>query len=446
MATVEAKESAPAASNPKRQRQPRPPKPNYNLIHQYPLPIRIYPLPTLIPHNPLSLLQFTVTYLSQLFFRPQSHPSEPYKAYFSVETHSIHVTDPATIRTLWEMGFFGKGTLSRSEPTWLDREKKRRGILAADTSEEATRKRREERRQFKLERAKKEREAIEDMLRAEREGKSLPNGNSEVVEAMNGHANGVMEELSTSIDGEVISTVIADDDSLPSQGPTKTVRFATEVNDKAIPPVATTPGLDDIETEEVVVGDMEHLQLTCQEALFLSYGLGVLQVYEEDSRRLISSSELLGLSCKLPTCLPAELNPDDSFLLSYVVYHHFRSLGWVVRSGIKFAVDYLLYNRGPVFSHAEFAVMILPSYSDPYWSATEERRKETQRREARSWWWLHCVNRVQSQVRKSLVLAYVNVPAPETDLVQTADIGRMLKRYKVREIALKRWIPNRSRD
>lgn len=41
-----------------------------------------------------------------------------------------------------------------------------------------------------------------------------------------------------------------------------------------------------------------------------------------------------------PPRTPDMLQPDDPFLLNYVVYHHFRSLGWVVKSGIKFAVDY----------------------------------------------------------------------------------------------------------
>jgi tRNA-splicing endonuclease subunit Sen2 len=39
--------------------------------------------------------------------------------------------------------------------------------------------------------------------------------------------------------------------------------------------------------------------------------------------------------------------------VSYVAYHHYRSLGWVVKTGIKFCVDWLLYKRGLVFSHAE---------------------------------------------------------------------------------------------
>src|SRR5437667_12477929 len=88
------------------------------------------------------------------------------------------------------------------------------------------------------------------------------------------------------------------------------------------------------------------------------------------------------------------LRPDDPFMLSYVVYHHFRSLGWVVRSGVKFGVDYLLYNRGPAFSHAEFAITVLPSYSHGYWVETEERKAMVIKKQRRTWWWLHCVNRV----------------------------------------------------
>ena len=50
---------------------------------------------------------------------------------------------------------------------------------------------------------------------------------------------------------------------------------------------------------------------------------------------------------------PLQLRPDNPFIVNYVAYHHYRSLGWTVKSGLKFCVDYLLYKRGPVFDHAE---------------------------------------------------------------------------------------------
>ena len=63
---------------------------------------------------------------------------------------------------------------------------------------------------------------------------------------------------------------------------------------------------------------------------------------------------------RTPT-IPADalLQHDNPFLIQYVVYHHYRSLGWVVKGGLKFCVDYLLYKRGPVFSHAEYALLRL---------------------------------------------------------------------------------------
>lgn len=54
------------------------------------------------------------------------------------------------------------------------------------------------------------------------------------------------------------------------------------------------------------------------------------------------------------TITASEQRFDNPFLVNYAVYHHFRSLGWVVKSGIKFCVDLLLYKRGPVFHHAEY--------------------------------------------------------------------------------------------
>jgi tRNA-splicing endonuclease subunit Sen2 len=122
------------------------------------------------------------------------------------------------------------------------------------------------------------------------------------------------------------------------------------------------------------------------------------------------------------------------------VYHHFRSLGWVPRAGIKFGVDWLLYTRGPVFDHAEFGIVIIPSYTHPHWQNSENRlRKKT-------WQWFHSVLRVLSHVMKSVVLVYVDVPPPDA-LQENLDkgISAALGSYTVREIMIKRWSSNRNR-
>lgn len=154
-----------------------------------------------------------------------------------------------------------------------------------------------------------------------------------------------------------------------------------------------------------------------------------------------------------------ELQPDDPFIVSYVVYHHFRSLGWVVKSGIKFSVDYcmfstemackislltivVLYNRGPAFTHAEFAIVILPSYEHPSW-ANHPKKLEVEAN--RSWHWLHAVNRVCSQVKKTVILVYVDIPPPGSEKGADA-VDKIIKRYKVREVCVRRWLPARNRD
>ena len=451
----------PANSGPRKSRQKRP---NYNEIHIKPLPLNVHPLPAFIPHNPLSIVWIAITLLSHSFRTPNSHKTI-HKAYFSEDTQSIHVTDAESIRALWEQGFWGKGSLSRSEPQWLLAERRRRGIEASTASTQITQARREERRQFKLERAKAQREAIEHQLR--QEGKLDADGTvTDLVE------DGVVSEspkgtINTPEAGDIVGPT---GDSIVSQV------------DKSI--AAKTPAWgEDGATATVAedIKDIEHLQLTPEEAFFLTYVLGALNIVEgnvvEGNKalpawyllRLYSAYALSlvddiavislkkayqyheRLSQKIAV-LPCtqQIAPDNSFLLKYVVYHHFRSLGWVVRPGIKFAVDYLLYLRGPAFHHAEFGVQIIPSYSHLYWSETPERVAYRKEKENKDWWWFHRVNRVQTAVMKTLVLVYVEVPPPwDGETKQDAfgvDIAKVMNGYTVREVVFKRWSPSRNRD
>ena len=44
------------------------------------------------------------------------------EGYWDPLTRSVWVTNPKDSTTLWQRGFFGKGNLSRSEPSWLSRQ------------------------------------------------------------------------------------------------------------------------------------------------------------------------------------------------------------------------------------------------------------------------------------------------------------------------------------
>lgn len=519
-----------------------------NKLYSLPAPLRTFPLPTFVPHNPISLFQVLYAWLQQTINPPSSHPQPIYVGVFSPELRSVHVTDQRSIRALWQEGFYGKGSLSRSEPSWLDREKRRIGANASKTSEEVTRQRRAERQQAKWERARLEREAIDQKLREERgelsTGNVVPHENIQPVSTgflppvgpeqllclpnsqvdlesskdrlsptpdigslvivdsldeevdLNGHGKGLNAIITTEklSNGHVESIeysmppvtevdlllrpvhpqvdATADETKASSANGSSEVQPKTLVHKKSVrfsPTIEETTFLptDPISADlsqsfapnssdelPLEIHNKEHLQLTPEESLFLSL-LGVLSIRSPTTKLPIPPQDLLSslrLTSAFPPLSPAaqqQNRPDDPFVVSYVVYHHFRSLGWCVRGGTKFGVDYLLYNRGPVFSHAEFAVLVLPAYSHPYWEegGGDGLGRMQKLEQKKAWSWLHCVNRVNSQVKKTLVLVYVEVPPPLSVEEEAAmGIAEVLGRYKVREVVLKRWLSNRSRD
>jgi tRNA-splicing endonuclease subunit Sen2 len=291
---------------------------------------------------------------------------------------------------------------------------------------------------------------------------SYINGHSIIAdEAINGsvHSDDTATTNNHTPNGSAMSNGSPSEPKMKCQ---KSVRFSPTVEKNTFiqnePPrpehatLTTSPASAEGEplTEALEVEEQEHFQLTLEEAFFLSYSLGVLTVLDPDTKAPIPNKDLFTLFRKSSYFTPLanpSLAPDDPFMLNYVVYHHFRSLGWVVRGGVKFAVDFMLYVRGPVFSHAEFAVVILPSYSDPYWSSDPFLQTYVKEKERRTWAWFHCINRVITQVRKTLVLVYVDIPAPlDSGAEDKIGVDGVLGRYKVREVVMQRWLSNRQRD
>lgn len=206
------------------------------------------------------------------------------------------------------------------------------------------------------------------------------------------------------------------------------------------------PSKEQISEELGELVDKEHLQLTREEAFFLSFGLGALKVIDEESQKPIAARDLFELFRRYSYIPPQEgpaakvLRPDDRFLLDYTIYHHFRSLGWVPRAGIKFGVDWLLYFKGPAFDHAQYGIIVMPSYSHPWWKEHGHRSPE------KDWAWFHRVSRTLANVLKTIVLAYVDIPPPPVfEEALDKGITDVLQLYTVREIIAKRFNPNRER-
>ncbi|KND93375.1 putative tRNA-splicing endonuclease subunit tsp-2 [Tolypocladium ophioglossoides CBS 100239] len=543
--------------------------PSIHQIYALPAPIRTFPLPTFYPNNPVSLFHVLSAWLSQTLSPPPAEPAVIHQGVWSEATTSVHVMDEKSMRALWEQGFYGKGSLSRSEPNWLKREQVRRGVQEAHVSEILTVQRRQERAQAKWERARLEQDAIQStrlkearQAEARRQGKkssllpprvvplapvgpleilSLPNSDAELsaiqssgtfpgaltvtngptngvpsasdialvqqeasvdlfysgltngddplpgkTEACDHITNGVLDEAKANGDGlngitsKPLESSDASSDSTEGKSlkRRKSVRFSPKVesttfklsdppspnrswtvgkasqqslanggcksNSHDVPSTSLDAG--SLAAESEPIANKEHLQLTPEEAFFLSFGLGALSVSDPVSGKTLSTRDMFTMfrqhSYFPPRTGPDEpdLEPDDGFLLHYAVYHHFRSLGWVPRAGIKFGVDWMLYTRGPVFDHAEFGLIVIPSYSDAWWTASGKQAPQ------KTWSWLHSIVRVLSHVTKSVVLVYVDVPPPPRfEVALETGFTDVLKLYKVREVMVKRWSSNRNR-
>ncbi|CDO75830.1 hypothetical protein BN946_scf184951.g28 [Trametes cinnabarina] len=333
---------------------------------------------------------------------------------FDPATRSVWVTNERDSTILWRRGFFGKGDLSRSEPSWLTRQiNARKAAGKYMTSEEIREKRRAERRQFKLDRAA----AI---------------------------ARAAAEAEAAFAEGREAAPV-----AIPS-GATWKPSVVAETSLPAAPPMLEEESESEGEVEEEEpLENVEHLQLTLQEAWFLVWNLDCLSVLDPQTNEPMTLPQIwhtLLTAHPAPPSLRAEAEQrfDNPFLVHYAAYHYYRALGWVVKGGLKFCVDYLLYKRGPVFHHAEFAVVVIPVYEDPQDQASSPFTLPNA--ETFSWTWLSTVNRVNSQVQKTLILTYVTIPARSRVSPDILSSPACLAHYSVREVVLRRFIPARMRD
>lgn len=379
-----------------------------NLKEKYrkPLPITLSVdkygnLPQVFVHNPLSWVYFWYRLASIYLRLVPKDKKVVVEASVQEDSKYIYlVHDAAGMDKLWSEGFFGKGSLSRSDPTWAQRTRRRLELDEGDMSmEENTNVRRGERRRYKQARS------IFQALESKQRNKTISEAEVET-----------MHRLKEALERAKNGLPLGDLDGILDE-PKK------------------DEGIIRKEDEELIVdGDVkniEYLQLQNTEVFFLQWALQAVEVY--DDKKLLSTRELFNM-CREDN----DIKSDDWFILNYVVYHHFRSLGWCVRSGIKFGCDMILYKRGPPFHHAEFAVLVIPVDGKSGWKNWED---------------LMSVARVVGGVRKTLIFVFVEFPDQESfqqTLTQTTPDRSMFKSlfelYRVNEVVYKRWSPARTRE
>ncbi|KAK7074941.1 tRNA-splicing endonuclease subunit Sen2 [Halocaridina rubra] len=177
------------------------------------------------------------------------------------------------------------------------------------------------------------------------------------------------------------------------------------------------------------------LELTLEEAMFLSYALGCLIV-----KRLVHGSKRKSKGGFLEKAMTIDqmwnefTRDDPKFVVRYYVYHHYRTKGWVVKSGLKFGADYVLYPVGPPFYHAQYTVMI-----QCVWADNHERDDSLSDREI-SWMNFAATERMTSHVNKTPLICYVLRPRSLT-FSRLSNII-CLRSLSIEEVVFSRWDPN----
>lgn len=131
--------------------------------------------------------------------------------------------------------------------------------------------------------------------------------------------------------------------------------------------------------------DDEFVQLSCEELVYLAVELGVINVQDFPNSTLIWNQIIFNLCSK-----------DSRAIANCMVYRLYRNRGWVVRSGLKYGADFLLYADKVEKTHAAHAVLV------SFGTATDQPEMN----------WINLIQsvRVLSQVHKNLILCSVALP------------------------------------
>lgn len=124
-------------------------------------------------------------------------------------------------------------------------------------------------------------------------------------------------------------------------------------------------------------------------------------------------------------------NLEKDFPLRYRVYHHYRTEGWVLRSGYKFGCDWALYKKGPAFYHATYTVRV-----EGVDRVTGEVIHHTL-----NWRDILARTRVAATIKKELLLVRVSVWGDRRDWASPHCLGSMA----VKSIRVRRWLPGEER-
>jgi tRNA-splicing endonuclease subunit Sen2 len=170
-------------------------------------------------------------------------------------------------------------------------------------------------------------------------------------------------------------------------------------------------------------GMKENVHLCLEEAFFLSATLNCLDIYHEGT---LLEHEIMWDLFK---------QNDKYFVQNYLVFYHFRSKNWVVKTGLKFGGDFLLYKQGPPFYHASYVVII--HVVDENLQKIEDMNRRSMQNTC-----LMGLNRLCETAGKELLICEIVWPnAVKTEEVSFQDLSK----FSIKETIMKRWVVSQER-
>mgnify|MGYP002803981758 FL=1 len=316
---------------------------------------------------------------------------------------------------LYKMGFFGKGILSRSKPEY----EKISNIsqLAFSNSDRLRRLPPRERRirQSKFRKCRKERSS--QHLKWSKLHHALEEKDAEIASQEENSSDEDMDDESIEDDDGDEELEIDNDDC---------ARIDDVLHELVNKESNESKDSSAVKPDPYKI--YEFLQLTFEEAFFLCYGLGCLSVNHAEQKLSLSS-------------LWSEFRRRNvNFVRNYVAYHYYRSKGWVPQSGLKYGSDLVLYKKGMPYFHSSYAVITTLVDEKGDWL-----KSETNSANDRQWTWknLTSLNRLNEHVAKEVLLCSIAIPS---EFSAEGMENPNLKKCKIQEMVVRRWIPQRARE
>ncbi|KAL0043737.1 hypothetical protein WJX82_004457 [Trebouxia sp. C0006] len=178
--------------------------------------------------------------------------------------------------------------------------------------------------------------------------------------------------------------------------------------------------------------ELTSVRLSPEEGIFLAHALGNIQFLADTG------------PCSLESLWHSFVHRNEGFVHSYIAYYHFRSKGWIPRSGLQYGTDLVLYKQHPSLVHSTLCVIIVPMMFSK--ECAEQSPTSNPglmvggHSGSLSWHDVEGLNRLCVRVGKRLMLLHIQPQCADLDLTTPACLGN----FAVAEHMVERWVPEAS--